>query len=109
MIVSGDTGFLKLACFLVAQLTQGDADLHAELADFADCLQHRLKTAVARFDPFPRCAHTKAGGAVFTGLPGKWHHIFAAHEFLGFDSRLVTGALSTVRTVLATTTRLDTK
>ena len=68
MIVGSDTSLLELTGFFITELPEGDADLHAELADFADCFEHRVEAAISRFHSFPGGSHAEAGGSAIACL-----------------------------------------
>ena len=103
MVVGGEAGFLELARLVVAELAEGDADLHAELRNLADGFEHGFEFAIAFADAFPGGAHTEAGGAVFLGALRDREDLIAGHERLFFESGIVVGALGAVAAILAAT------
>ena len=60
MVVGRDPRLFELAGFVVIELAEGHADLHAELAHLANGLEHGLEATVTRANTLPRRAHAKA-------------------------------------------------
>ena len=101
MIVGRDAGLLQLTSFLITELSEGNADLHAEFADFANRFEHGVESAVAGFHSFPCGSHTETGGATFACFPGQGKDIVTSHELPGLDPGIVTCALCAVGAILA--------
>ena len=106
MIVGGETGFLELAGLDVAELAECDAHLHAEFADLAHGLEHRLEFCITVAHAFPRRAHTEAGGAIFPRRLGDWQNLIHGHEALFLQPRIVVRALGAVAAILTATSGL---
>src|SRR5437867_4205106 len=99
MVVCGHAGCFQLVRFCSREVAQGYANFHSELADLANGLEHLLEFRVTVADAFPCGTHAKARRTVCPRALSYIEHVARAHKFPGFDTRLVTGALRTVRTV----------
>ena len=107
MVVSSHAGILELAGLGEAELPEGHADFHAELADFADGAEHLLEFCVTTAHPLPRRTHTEARGPILPRAPRHLQHGVGFHEAAGFDIRGVAGALRAVAAVLGAAAGLD--
>ena len=107
VVVGGDAGILQLAGLLIAELAESHTDLHAELADLTNGLEHRVKAGIPRLHPLPGGSHAEACRAALSGLLGYRQDLGATHELAGLDSRVVARALGAVGAILTATACLD--
>ena len=107
VVVGGHAGGFELLRGLVGELAECNADLHAELADFADGFENGIEGVGPFADAFPSRAHAEAGRAVGPGAAGDLQDFVCGHEVFSVDACLVAGALGAVGAILAATPRFD--
>lgn len=107
VVISGYAGFAKSAGGIGAQVAQGYAYFHAQLAYLANGLQYGFEARVAIAHALPGGAHAKAGTAGLGGAAGDGHDFGGGHEALGLNACIIAGALGAVAAILATAAGFD--
>src|SRR5205085_2601348 len=102
-------GGLEFRRFVVADFTEGNADFHAELADFAHDFEHALEFLSAVVYSAPGCPHAKTCRSLCPRLFGSRSNPLQRKQIFAFDAGSVMGTLRAISAILAASTGLDAK
>src|ERR1700675_2813097 len=91
VIVSRDSGVLELARFDRSNFAEGNANFHAEPADFTNRLNHTLKLFRAIAHPAPGRAHAESRGALRASALRGGKDFFDRQQFLALESGRIMG------------------
>jgi len=107
VIISGDSRGFEFPRFYEPDLTQRDANFHAELAHFMNDLQDALEFVRTVSDTAPRRAHAKSRRALCTRAPGRGHDMLKRQQIFAFDAGRIMSRLCALSAIFAASASLD--